>query len=312
MDIRAVHMAGPAPSGDFWFLLVVSKGTRRRQGIWGEVDLEFGITLFFCLHPPEASSRGRGHGVDVNGLGFRFKLTAETDRCIPDCLLLLIQDFDHVDEVAGLAGVHQHPVRTAPGFDVAGFSVDVNACGIGGPDGEEQPSRAEAAGFTLEGMHQPSAYPPPPAEGNEGKAYRTVVVAAFLCESLAEKDAVLFDQEITRPVPFNADQGLRKLTAPGNGVEFKAPAHDFFARQRAVHVDEGVQIAPPRVPEERLGSFNRERRNDVAFLHGECPCCRSRLRKGYMSGNRVRSEDISIRRTKIEHGRHRRKRRGAT
>ena len=30
--IRAMHMAGSAPSGDFWFLLVASKGTRRRQG----------------------------------------------------------------------------------------------------------------------------------------------------------------------------------------------------------------------------------------------------------------------------------------
>ena len=43
--IRAVHMDGPAPSGDFWFLLVVSKGTRRRQGNWGEV-VEFGFCLF--------------------------------------------------------------------------------------------------------------------------------------------------------------------------------------------------------------------------------------------------------------------------
>ena len=38
--IRAMHMAGPAPSGDFWFLLVASKGTRRRQGIWGDVDFD--------------------------------------------------------------------------------------------------------------------------------------------------------------------------------------------------------------------------------------------------------------------------------
>ena len=47
-----MHMAGPAclcvltharrqaPSGDFWFLLVASKGTRRRQGIWGDVDVD--------------------------------------------------------------------------------------------------------------------------------------------------------------------------------------------------------------------------------------------------------------------------------
>ena len=40
-----MHMAGPAPSGDFWFLLVASKGTRRRQGNWGEVDVEFGFRL---------------------------------------------------------------------------------------------------------------------------------------------------------------------------------------------------------------------------------------------------------------------------
>ncbi|MDE3001143.1 MAG: hypothetical protein OXU79_18860, partial [Gemmatimonadota bacterium] len=41
--IRAMHMAGPAPSGDFWFLLVASKVTRRRQGIWGKgvFDLDF-------------------------------------------------------------------------------------------------------------------------------------------------------------------------------------------------------------------------------------------------------------------------------
>ena len=32
-----MHRYGPAPSGDFWFLLVASKGTRRRQGIWGKV-----------------------------------------------------------------------------------------------------------------------------------------------------------------------------------------------------------------------------------------------------------------------------------
>ncbi len=37
VEIRAMHMAGPAPSGDFWFLLVASKGTRRRQGNWGDV-----------------------------------------------------------------------------------------------------------------------------------------------------------------------------------------------------------------------------------------------------------------------------------
>ena len=41
-----MHMAGPAPSGDFWFLLVASKGTRRRQGIWGDVDPEFGFPNF--------------------------------------------------------------------------------------------------------------------------------------------------------------------------------------------------------------------------------------------------------------------------
>ena len=44
--IRAVHIDGPVPSGDFWFLLVVSKGTRRRQGIWGDVNVEFGFCLF--------------------------------------------------------------------------------------------------------------------------------------------------------------------------------------------------------------------------------------------------------------------------
>ncbi len=40
--IRAMPVAGPAPSGDFWFLLVASKGTRRRQGIWG-----VGFLLFY-------------------------------------------------------------------------------------------------------------------------------------------------------------------------------------------------------------------------------------------------------------------------
>ena len=46
--VRAMHMAGPAPSGDFWFLLVASKGTRRRQGIWGNgvFDLGFRLLLF--------------------------------------------------------------------------------------------------------------------------------------------------------------------------------------------------------------------------------------------------------------------------
>ncbi len=45
--IRAMHIAGPAPSGDFWFLLVASKGTRRRQGIRGEVDFEVGSRFLF-------------------------------------------------------------------------------------------------------------------------------------------------------------------------------------------------------------------------------------------------------------------------
>ena len=44
-DIRAMHGAGPAPSGDFWFLLVASKGTRRRQGILGKGDFE--LVCFF-------------------------------------------------------------------------------------------------------------------------------------------------------------------------------------------------------------------------------------------------------------------------
>ena len=43
--IRAMHIDGPAPSGDFWFLLVVSKGTRRRQGIWGDVVRTDGIDI---------------------------------------------------------------------------------------------------------------------------------------------------------------------------------------------------------------------------------------------------------------------------
>ena len=46
-----MHMAGPAPSGDFWFLLVASKGTRRRQGIWGEVvTLEFIFLFAFSIY----------------------------------------------------------------------------------------------------------------------------------------------------------------------------------------------------------------------------------------------------------------------
>ena len=43
--IRAVHIDGPAPSGDFWFLLVASKGTRRRQGNWGDVVRTNGIDI---------------------------------------------------------------------------------------------------------------------------------------------------------------------------------------------------------------------------------------------------------------------------
>ncbi|MDE3257379.1 MAG: hypothetical protein OYM47_06060, partial [Gemmatimonadota bacterium] len=38
-------LAGPAPSGDFWFLLVASKGTRRRQGIRGDLDLVFIMSI---------------------------------------------------------------------------------------------------------------------------------------------------------------------------------------------------------------------------------------------------------------------------
>ncbi len=34
--VRAMHKAGPAPSGDFWFLLVASKGTRRRHDLEGK------------------------------------------------------------------------------------------------------------------------------------------------------------------------------------------------------------------------------------------------------------------------------------
>ena len=45
--VRAMHMAGPAPSGDFWFLLVASKGTRRRQGIWGNGVFDLGFRLLF-------------------------------------------------------------------------------------------------------------------------------------------------------------------------------------------------------------------------------------------------------------------------
>ena len=42
-----MQMNGAAPSGDFWFLLVASKGTRRRQGIWGTVvNLDCGTDEF--------------------------------------------------------------------------------------------------------------------------------------------------------------------------------------------------------------------------------------------------------------------------
>ena len=55
-----MHMAGPtclprgawrrqAPSGDFWFLLVASKGTRRRQGIWGDVEVDSDFRFCFKL-----------------------------------------------------------------------------------------------------------------------------------------------------------------------------------------------------------------------------------------------------------------------
>ena len=57
--IRAMHMAGPAPSGDFWFLLVVSKGTRRRQGIWGEVDVEFGFPSWFAQYTRGIKGKSR-------------------------------------------------------------------------------------------------------------------------------------------------------------------------------------------------------------------------------------------------------------
>ena len=42
-----MHMDGPAPSGDFWFLLVVSKGTRRRQGIGEKWMLN--LVFAFCF-----------------------------------------------------------------------------------------------------------------------------------------------------------------------------------------------------------------------------------------------------------------------
>ena len=44
-----MHMAGPAPSGDFWFLLVASKGTRRRQGILGKGVLNLILVYWFKL-----------------------------------------------------------------------------------------------------------------------------------------------------------------------------------------------------------------------------------------------------------------------
>ena len=54
---------GSAPSGDFWFLLVASKGTRRRQGIRGEVvNFEFICFFQFLFHflffLPELTSPG--------------------------------------------------------------------------------------------------------------------------------------------------------------------------------------------------------------------------------------------------------------
>ena len=52
------HARRQAPSGDFWFLLVASKGTRRRQGIWGEMDFKFDFPFSF-LPPPEAGNLGR-------------------------------------------------------------------------------------------------------------------------------------------------------------------------------------------------------------------------------------------------------------
>ena len=39
----------PAPLTADWFLLVASKGTRRRQGIWGDVDVEFAFPLILPL-----------------------------------------------------------------------------------------------------------------------------------------------------------------------------------------------------------------------------------------------------------------------
>ena len=39
----------PWPSGDFWFLLVVSKGTRRRQGNWGDRQAMMNLVFAFCF-----------------------------------------------------------------------------------------------------------------------------------------------------------------------------------------------------------------------------------------------------------------------
>ena len=47
--IRAMHMDGPAPNGDFWFLLVVSKGTRRRQGNCGKNKWKWRLQSAFCI-----------------------------------------------------------------------------------------------------------------------------------------------------------------------------------------------------------------------------------------------------------------------
>ena len=44
-EFRQCYFRGQNTNGDFWFLLVVSKGTRRRQGNWGDVDVEFGFRL---------------------------------------------------------------------------------------------------------------------------------------------------------------------------------------------------------------------------------------------------------------------------
>ncbi len=71
-----MHMAGPAPSGDFWFLLVASKGTRRRQGIWENVDLGFSF-----VHSCETVFP-RQHVGNHKGCPYKYNTGADIGRLI--------------------------------------------------------------------------------------------------------------------------------------------------------------------------------------------------------------------------------------